>query len=221
MLFLPVLLLSLEADHLTGTAELRDVVLEDGSAVHLDAASAIAVDYGASRRAVKLLAGQVFFEVEPDALRPFTVTAGDVVVSVTGTAFGVRTWDEAITVAVESGAVEVKVAKQPAEVLTRGQTLSIARADGRLSRGEMAPQDVAAWRDRRLVVDGATLADVVEELGRYSGGAIILSDRSLAGRRVTGVFDLGRPIEALEAVARTQHGSITRLTPYLVVVSGP
>ncbi len=36
--FLPDLKLRLQADHLTGVAELRELTLEDGSVVHLDAA---------------------------------------------------------------------------------------------------------------------------------------------------------------------------------------
>src|SRR5262249_26506005 len=46
LLFLPSLRLHLQADYLTGTAELRDVTLDDGSEVHLDAGSAIAIDQG-------------------------------------------------------------------------------------------------------------------------------------------------------------------------------
>ena len=56
--------------YLTGTAELRDVVLEDGSTVRLDAVSAVAVHYEATRREVRLLSGQAFFEVVPKADRP-------------------------------------------------------------------------------------------------------------------------------------------------------
>ena len=49
----------------------------------------------------------------------------------------------------------------------------------------------------------------------------MLSDRKLAQRRVSGVFDLRQPVEALQAAVRTHDGSITRVTPYLVVISGP
>ena len=61
--FAPVLKLRLQADHMTSVAELSDVTLEDGSVVHLDAGSAIAIRYGATRREVALLAGRAFFDV--------------------------------------------------------------------------------------------------------------------------------------------------------------
>lgn len=46
----PVIQRHIEADHMTGVAEQRDVVLPDGSLVHLDADSAIAVDYAGDQR---------------------------------------------------------------------------------------------------------------------------------------------------------------------------
>lgn len=218
----PIVKLRLQADHLTSIAELREVTLDDGSVVHLDAGSAIAVHYGASRREVVLLAGRAFFEVTPAKDRPFVVAADDVTVTVTGTAFDVQSAGDEVTVAVQSGTVEVGLAggAQLAGVLTRGERLSVNRARGQVAQSQIAPEDVAAWRQRRLVVDGASLAEVVEELGRHHAGIIMLRDRSLADRRITGVFDLRHPVEALNAIARTQHGSVTEITPYLLVVSG-
>jgi transmembrane sensor len=218
--FAPVLQLRLLADHRTSVAELREVPLEDGSIVHLDAGSAIAVRYGSTRREVALLAGRAFFEVSASRERPFVVVAGDVSVTVTGTAFDVRSSSDDVTVAVQSGTVEVEERGRIAGTLTRGERLSVNRGSRQVVRSEIAPQDVASWRERRLVVDGATLAEVVEELGRHHAGVIVLRDRALAERRITGVFDLRRPVEALNAIARSQHGSITEITPYVLVVSG-
>ena len=218
--FAPVLKLSLQADHMTSVAELSDVTLEDGSVVHLDAGSAIAIRYGATRREVALLAGRAFFDVVAAKDRPFVVVADDVTVTVTGTAFDVLSGGDGVTVAVQSGTVEVGLdGGRLAGVLTRGERLRVSHDTRQVARSQVDPQDIAAWRERRLVVDGATLAEVVEELGRHYAGVIVLRDRSLAQRRITGVFDLRRPVEALAAVARSQHGSVIAITPYLLVIS--
>lgn len=217
----PLLQLRLQADHMTSVAELRDVSLDDGSVVQLDAGSAIAVRYAAARREVVLLAGRAFFDVVPARDRPFVVVADDVTVTVTGTAFDVRSGSDGVSVAVQSGTVEIGLdgGARPAATLTRGQRLSVGRLAGQVVKSEIAPDDVASWRERRLVVDGVTLAEVVEELGRHHRGLILLSDRALAERRITGVFDLRRPIEALNAVAGSQRGTVTEITPYVLVVS--
>lgn len=221
VLFFPALQLRFQADHLTGVAELRTLTLEDGSVVHLDADSAVAVRYDTARREIALLSGQAFFQVVPAKDRPFVVAAGDVTVTVTGTAFDVGSSSDGVTVGVQSGTVEVRLDRgaEPAATLTRGQRLKVSREDRRMTRSEVAPEDVASWRERRLVVDGATLGEVVAELDRHHAGMIVLRDRSLADRRITGVFDLRHPIEALQAVARTQQASVTEITPYLLIVS--
>lgn len=219
--FFPSLKLHFQADHLTGVAELRELTLEDGSIVHLDAASAIAVRYDKGRREVELLAGQAFFKVISARDRPFVVTAGKVAVTVKGTAFDVGSSREGVSVAVQSGTVEVLISGSERNVLstlTRGERMVVGR-QGAFARSQVAPGDVASWREHRLVVDGATLGEVVDELGRHHRGVIMVSDRSLADRRITGVFDLRRPLEALHTVARTQHGSVLEISPYLTIVS--
>lgn len=222
-LFLPTLQLWLASDYQTATAELRRVTLEDGSVVSLDAASAIAVRYGAARREVALLSGRAFFEAVSAADRPFVVAVDDATVTVTGTTFDVRSSAQTTSVAVQSGTVEVALdhGRRPAAVLTRGQRLDIDRKSDRVFKANVPPDDVASWRNRRLVVDSATVAEVVEELGRHYPGVVLMRDRALGDRLVSGVFDLRQPIEALQAAVRTHDGSVTRITPYVVVISGP
>ena len=219
--FFPSLKLHFQADHLTGVAELRELTLEDGSIVHLDAASAIAVRYEKGRREVTLLAGQAFFKVVSARDRPFVVMAGNVAVTVKGTAFDVGSSRDGISVAVQSGIVEVLVSGSERNVLstlTRGERMVVDR-EGAFARSVVSPEDVASWREHRLVVDGATLGEVVDELDRHYRGVILVSDRSLAARRITGVFDLRRPLEALHTVARAQHGSVLEISSYLTIVS--
>jgi transmembrane sensor len=222
-LFLPGIQLWLASDHRTGTAELRGVTLEDGSVVTLDGESAIAVRYADGRREVVLLSGRAYFEVVPSAQRPFVVVADQATVTVTGTAFDVGKSTETLSVAVQSGTVEVALepGKQPAATLRRGERLAIDRRSGTVARSEIVPSDVAAWRTHRLIVDRATIADVVRELERHYPGVVVLRGEALAARRVSGVFDLRQPFEALEAVVRTHGGSAIRITPWIVIVSEP
>src|SRR3546814_13204368 len=49
----PTLLLMWQSDYRTGTGEMRNVTLSDGSSVTLDTGSAIAVNYGDGRRGVR------------------------------------------------------------------------------------------------------------------------------------------------------------------------
>jgi transmembrane sensor len=218
----PVIQKHMLADYVTGTAELREIVLPDGSVAHLDAGSAIAVDFSGDRRAVTLIAGQAFFSVVRDSRRAFTVQADEVAVTVTGTAFDVRKTADSVSVAVQSGTVEVSASDSAApERLTMGQGLVFDRQQRTVSRREMPAAEVASWRSRRMIVHDAIFADVVEELGRHMPGAIVVREGALNRQAVSGIFDLTRPQEALEGLAVSQRAKITRITPYLTVVSAP
>lgn len=215
----PALQLHLSADHITGTAELRDYILADGSRIALDAASAVAVDYAASRRSVRLLAGQAYFEVTPSKERPFVVAAGPVEVMVTGTAFNVATTHAGVDVAVRSGTVRVtRKGGERLAALTAGQRLKVADGGGS-SEGVIDAQDIGAWRDRRFVVYDTSIRDIVEQVGRYMPGIIVFGDSRIADSRASGIIDLRHPADALLALVDLQQGRVLQVTPFLTVIS--
>jgi Fe2+-dicitrate sensor, membrane component len=222
LFLLPDIRLRLQADHRTGIGETRQVSLDDGSVVHLDADSAIGLAFSPDRRRVSLLSGQAFFQVAADRVRPFTVTAGEVSVTVTGTAFDMRFAADSVAVEVQSGSVSVAADHGGRKVETRlapGQRAVVARSGGALVTEAVSPVQVGLWRSGRMVVDGATVAQVVEDLRRHHRGIILLRDQALAARRVTGVFDVDDPVAALDAVLQPHGGVVRELTPYVLVVS--
>lgn len=220
LVVLPVVQRHILSDHVTGVAEVREIVLPDGSIAYLDAGSAIAVDYADSRRGIDLVAGQAFFQVVPAANRPFVVKADELSVTVTGTEFDIGKTSDSISVAVASGTVEVSVAGEPASTrLELGDRLLLDRSSRSLDRRQVAAANVASWRSRRLVVHGATFAEVIEQVGRHQAGLILVTDRSLDRKTVSGVFDLSHPHEALIALAESQGAKLQQLTPYVLVIS--
>jgi transmembrane sensor len=212
----PNLLLRVTADYATGTAQLREVALPDGSVAQLAPDSAIDVGYTDGRRHVRLLAGAAFFEVEHEAARPFTVAAGDVETTVLGTAFDVRLTDDGATVAVRRGAVRVEGAAAP-ERLGPGDWIR-ASATG-AERGKGPPELAGAWVRGELVARDEPVADVVNELRGYFHGAILVTDDALAAQRVTGLYDLADPAQTLRAIAVTHGGTVTQVSPWLLVLS--
>lgn len=224
LLFGPVLLRHLQADVVTGTAELRQVTLPDGTVVELAAQSALEVKFTAERRTVALLAGQAFFNVATQASRPFEVHAADLTIAVIGTAFDVHLLAGATTVAVQHGVVQVRSARSDGAMTARlvaGDQLTVGHRSDAVRRAGVAPEEVAAWRDHRLFVEGATVGDVVDELRRYNSGWIVVADQSLARQQVTGLFDLHDPDRALRMLIAPFGGHLREITPFLKVVSGP
>ncbi len=218
-IWVPVVLVDLQADHVTSTAELRSVVLEDGSTVTLSAASAVAVSLTATERQVKLLRGEAFFQVTKDARRPFRVIASEVQATVVGTGFDVRLAASDVTVDVADGVVSVgKIGAADGALVGAGQTISIA-SNGKSRQGTLPTDFVAAWRQGRLLTAEIPLRDAVEQIRRHFNGTILLTDSALGDRRITGAYTLSEPENALRAIAKAHGAIVRRVTPWLLVIS--
>jgi transmembrane sensor len=215
----PTLTLMWQSDYRTGTGEMRRLTLADGSSVTLDTATAIAVDDKDGHRGVRLLAGRAWFDVAKNPVRPFTVSAAEARVTVTGTAFDVGFDEDSIDVALARGGVRVAWNGAPALTMAPGERVRIARPSLKVERSKAALTAIGSWRRGRLLLENVSLAEGVAQLRRYHSGGIILTGAALRERRVTGVFDVHKPDEALRLMVR-QHGATVReITPWLLIVS--
>jgi transmembrane sensor len=217
--WVPVVLVNLQSDHVTSTAEVRSITLDDGSTVTLAADSAIAVSFYEGERRVKLLRGEAFFQVASDARRSFKVIAGTVQATVVGTEFDVRLAAGDVTVDVAEGVVAVgQVGATDGERLGAGQSVSIG-SKGKARLASLPPQFVGAWRQGRLLTAEVPLRDAVEQLRRHFDGAIVLTDAALGDRPITGAYTLSEPESALRAIAKAHGAVVRRVTPWLLVIS--
>lgn len=216
----PYLALELRSDAVTGTGELRVVRLDDGSSVHLAPATAIAFKNGANKRTLTLLKGEAWFDVAHDEARPFRVMAGESTVTVLGTAFSVRRTDGGTDVAVQRGHVAVTTpgATEGARVdLVAGQSVTLAQ--GAAHRGTIRPDRVASWRDGVAIVNYQPVGDVIGRIRPWYGGYIIARGPGLRSRRVSGIYDLRDPDLALEALAKVHNVTVSRVSPWLRIVT--
>jgi len=60
---------------------------------------------------------------------------------------------------------------------------------------------------------------VIAALRPWFAGVILLRDESFARQRVTGLYNATRPVEALQGLAQAYGGSVTTITPWVIVVS--
>jgi transmembrane sensor len=209
----------LQADVIAGSAEMPVVALEDGSTVQLNASSAIAGDFDASHRTVRLLRGQAFFEVARDPDRPFTVEAGDVRVTALGTAFDVRIGSTGTDVTVTHNAVMVAFAREPNQPL-RLEEGERAGYDHVTHARKISPADgllALAWRRGQLVVDNAPLSYVVEEMARHFSGRIFVATEALARRRISGTLTVSDTDAALDFLEKALGVRASRIGPVIII----
>lgn len=199
-----------QADYATARAEQRSVALADGSSVLLDADSAIAVDLSATERRIELIRGTAFFSVIPGQA-PFTVVARNGEARVLGTRFEVAAEDRTVSVTLDSGSVEVALREGGGRlVLKPGE--SVAYGAGGLGNAHTVDlAEATAWRQGRYIFTNARLADVLERIGRYRGGRILVTSGELGDRRVSGNIALRDGDAALAAVQSSVGFQVTTL----------
>ncbi len=169
-------------------------------------------------RRLTLHRGEAFFTVAPDTARPFEVTAGNGTIQALGTAFNVRTEPDRVTVTVTEHSIRIKtLVKQEAEARA-GEQISYDQ-DGRIGQIVSAdPSRTLAWQRHRLVFENQPLPNVLEELGRYRSGWIVLRDPSLRRLSVTGVFDTRHPDHILTAIEESLPIRSAKLTDRLILL---
>lgn len=207
----------LRADAMTKTGERREVPLADGSVVQLNTGSAIAVDYSANRRVVRLLKGEAAFTVAPDRARPFTVEAGGGSTTALGTRFIVRRDGAETDVTVTQHRVRVAWPSPPDSKLDLDEGQTTRYGPGGIAGARAVDANAASsWTRGVLVFVDRPLGEVVAELNRYHPGFIRVIGEDLATRRVSGGFSSNDPLGAIDSLQRTLGISSTRVTDRLI-----
>ena len=215
----------------TEIAEIREITLEDGSVVTLGARSKIETAFTPGSREVVLTAGEAFFSIAKDPMRPFFVKTDEAVIRVVGTEFDVKRGINTVRVSVLEGIVEVMraddlgaditpaaVEAAPKQVLTAGEMVVATAAAPTLTITSVEPDVPGAWRSGRLIYENARLAEVIADANRYYEPPILIVSNDLGDIRVTTAFGTGQIDEMLSALEYTQPVVVDRSQPDRVLL---
>lgn len=188
--------------------------LEDGSVVHLNAGSElrVPVNFGIDSRQV-WLKGEAFFDVAHDKTRVFTVHTDKADVSVLGTEFDVRAYEdekEMITTLVQ-GAVEVSN-DRGTDRLRPGYQARVSAA-GQISTEKVDVYPFIAWKTGRMVFEDASLEQIMTELQRWYDFEVFYANPGVREMRFTidilkydDISKILNLMEKMQKVTFTQKG---------------
>lgn len=191
---------SLRADCVSAPGQLRQITLADQSVLLLDADSAVQVHFSDQQRRIELLRGAAYFQVSHTG-QPFIVGAAEGEAQVLGTQFEVRLRGDGAQVTVQSGrvAVTAKAGDTP-QVLMANQQVSYDHGLAASVQGVDSDASLA-WRQGWLTFYQMPLAQVLDEVQRYSPGRIVLLNPALAQQRISGSFPSQDPDQVLASLA--------------------
>jgi transmembrane sensor len=143
-------------------SKIVDIVLSDHSHVWLNAGSSITypVAFTGNERNVRVK-GEAYFEVAPDAHKPFLVSKDDLTIEVLGTHFNINAYNNATKTTLLEGAVRVKKGSQQV-VLQPGQQ---AQADASINViSDVNVSQAVAWKNGFFNFENMRLPEVMQQL---------------------------------------------------------
>jgi len=210
------------ADHRTAPGEIRSLRLPDDSVVVLNSDSAIDVNYSDDRRRIHLLRGELLATVHRDSSqRSFEVATAHGIAAALGTRYGVRLGEDHTIVTVHESRVRLIPHRAEAHSRTLGSGQKARLSADRVSRVESVTDRWPDWTEGRLIFNDVPLAEVVERLGQYRRGWLLLDRDPAADRHFTGVLPATDSDKALALLAQSMSLKVRRVTPYLVWIDTP
>lgn len=155
----------------------KKVTLPDSSVAHLFPGATLTLpeDYNTKDRRIALT-GRAFFEVKPDAARPFVVAAGKMVTRVLGTSFEVAAPDSLhASVTVRSGKVGVEYDGRPLAELTHGKRLRFSAPHNDFTIDDVNAALLCEWWHNGMVFKQASLAEVTRALSDWYNVPIVIT----------------------------------------------
>ncbi len=171
---------SLQPEHLEmnrviiASGGLYSLQLSDGSRVWLNSETEMEypVLFGRGERVVKL-SGEAFFEVAPDAARPFIVEANGIRTRVLGTSFNIKAYrnETNISTTLFTGKVQVSAEADSTRsvLLTPGKQADWNRESGQMRVSKANLEHTLAWKEGLFLFNKENIEVVSRQIERWYG----------------------------------------------------
>jgi transmembrane sensor len=188
----------------------NNYVLPDGSVVTLNRNSKLLFPNHFKKDVREVtITGEAFFDVKPNANKPFIINAGDVQVKVLGTSFNVCAYPETETVevVVETGKVQVTRKNAGPEIKTSevfllpGEKGTLFNESHNLEKSVNTDPNIISWKTHDLVFNEVPLSEVIRCLEKVYNIKIQVKESELNDLMLTAHFDK-KPVDFILNVVR-------------------
>ena len=169
------------------SAGIKTLTLPDGSKVSLNTNAKLIhpETFDAETREV-ILEGEAFFEIMPDAKKPFLIRTNNVTTEVVGTSFSVNSNTNRIVVTVVTGKVMLYEDRHSAIAMVAGE--QGIYGDRILEKRINTDLNFLSWKTNILTFQNTPLTKVVDDLNRHYGRKIRIASDTLEHCTLTSTF---------------------------------
>lgn len=196
-------------EYITGSGQVKNIVLSDGTKVWLNAQSALIVSepFINGVREV-LLVGEGYFEVAPNPEKPFIVKTQNLKTKVLGTHFNITAYidDPKHKILLYEGKIELSAADHPENkmMVEPGEKIIYTRTAGEFDVYITDLGAPAEWRDGILRFYDEDLSSISKVLERRFNTKIIVADDKVGNLHFTANFD-EEPLEKIIKLLQEAH----------------
>lgn len=166
--------------------ERLQIILQDGTKVYINSDSKLKYPkvFQLFKREVELT-GEAYFEVNKEAIRPFTVHLNKLDVKVLGTKFDVRSYknENNITVALDEGKIAMKDLIGKELTLKPGNVVVYDKKLATFSTSTTEISTITSWKENYLQFENATLTELLLTLERQYNVEFKVADTIALGVR--------------------------------------
>jgi transmembrane sensor len=190
------------------------LTLPDGSHIWLNSGSQLSYPDAFSGKSREVyLVGEAFFDVAPDAEKPFYVITKDIRIKVLGTRFNVSAYDdeESAQAVLLEGSVTIgrNATLVKSEELKPGERAVYHKKTERFTKETADVNYYTSWLYGYLIFENEPTPEVFKKLERYYNQSIVV-DEGLDAITFSGKLDLKEDIrEVLESITYSSSVSIT------------
>lgn len=196
------------------------IVLEDGSKIWLNAASAITFPtvFGPKERKIEI-SGEVYCEISKDAKRPFRVGFGKQVVEVLGTHFNINAYsDEAATktTLLEGSIKLINTTTSQSNLLVPGEQGKMEKADNQLKITRVNTENIVSWKEGYLIFQQEPLESIMRKVSRWYNVDVVYENgipQKKFGGRISKFDNIQQLLDVLSATGsvkfKTQGRRVT------------
>ncbi|MCW8994369.1 MAG: FecR domain-containing protein, partial [Psychromonas sp.] len=190
-----------------GAGKQSSITLSDSTIITLDSGSELYYpeEFSAPTRKVKLN-GEAYFEVTPNMEKLFEVETNNALITVLGTKFNIRSWNENNIVRV--CVIQGKVSLSQKDKSTNHVILDKGFGSEILSNGTITTphsidiEKTLLWLKKEMYLDNISVNEVIAQIERWYDVKIILSEKAIANERITVHIDKKSLEKNLELLTR-------------------